>query len=199
MTDEKSVSIVHQSPHHSPLTVPPIPTKSTLQQDHCEAEGSRGEGPSSRNRGDSSKDIIGVSSSDEEMRMQLEGLEVDIGREQSAQGSSARKNTPVSVSYSLSPPPPSIISIDIFLFCLLQSSFVYSSKPPSLYGGPKPSPQCSSRPTTVSLMLSRGGGGRGGKGEEGHAHHSTLPARPRTQQGKYTSTSHTNSSKKRKK
>ena len=67
-----------------------------------EAEDSRGDGALSRNRRDSSRDI-GVSSSDEEMRMQLEGLEVDIGREQSAQCSSAaRKNSPVSVSYALS-------------------------------------------------------------------------------------------------
>ena len=121
-TDEKTISfIAHQSPplnQRDHMTAPPNPPTSTIastpsqttthQQDHMinttmgecpEAEGSRGEGTSSRNRRDSSRDID-VSSSDEEMRMRLEGLEVDIGKEQSAQySSSARKSAPVSVSH----------------------------------------------------------------------------------------------------
>ena len=207
-SDERNISTVRQSPQHSPLTGPPTPPTPTIastpspvsthQQDHMtstkcyEGEGSRDEGTSNRNRRDSSRDI-GVSSSDGEMRMRLEGLEVDIGREQSAQySSSARKNGPVSVSsLSLS---LSLPLIDILLSYPQQSSFIYSTKPPSLYGGPKPSPECSSRPTTVSLMLSRGGGI-----EAGHTHHSALSARPRTQQGKYTSSSHTNSKKRKNK
>jgi hypothetical protein len=105
VVDERSVSVVHQIPQYSPLTVPPTPPKpitpSPVSQDHMKrygADGSRHEGASSRNRGDLNRDNIGVSSSDEEMRMQLEGLEVDI---ESAQCSSARKNAPVSVSYTL--------------------------------------------------------------------------------------------------
>ena len=113
--DEKTISsIIHRNP---PLTGPPTPPiastpspVTTHQQDHMtntntlanttmaecpEAEGNRDEGTLSRNRGNLSRDI---SSSDEEMRMRLEGLEVDIGREQSAQySSSARKNAPVLV------------------------------------------------------------------------------------------------------